>query len=200
MPGFIGRKLCPELVIVPPNYKKYTAVSETVREILASYDPNFLPMSLDEAYLDLTEHLQWRLSAPSSSRTFIVRTNGANNTSVCTCDLNLVLRPVLIGEKTQYLHSDEQKSSHDAVGLDKLPSCFSEESQPTTCPQCKKEFPPYAVQVYGVSVEEAVLEMRNRIQQRTNLTASAGTVEMTFFLLVKNKKQISTYFPARLFT
>ena len=51
MPGFIGKKLCPQLVIVPPNFEKYTAVSKVVREVFAEYDLEFCPVSLDEAYL-----------------------------------------------------------------------------------------------------------------------------------------------------
>ena len=58
MPGFIGKKLCPELIIVPPNFTKYKAVSKDVHEIFSQYDPGFSPMSLDEAYLDITEYLQ----------------------------------------------------------------------------------------------------------------------------------------------
>jgi len=57
MPGFIAKKLCPELVIVPENFKKYRAVSGEIRDIFREYDPNFSPMSLDEAYLDLTDYL-----------------------------------------------------------------------------------------------------------------------------------------------
>lgn len=57
MPGFIAKKLCPNLVIVPGNMEKYAAVSEVVRGVFKEYDPNFAPMSLDEAYLDLTDLL-----------------------------------------------------------------------------------------------------------------------------------------------
>ncbi|KAG0700243.1 DNA polymerase kappa [Chionoecetes opilio] len=58
MPGFIGKKLCPELIIVPPDFTKYKAASREVQEIFSQYDPGFSPMSLDEAYLDITEFLQ----------------------------------------------------------------------------------------------------------------------------------------------
>lgn len=54
MPGFIGKKLCPELVFVPTNYSKYTAVAQDIREIFAFYDPEFVAFSLDEASLDLS--------------------------------------------------------------------------------------------------------------------------------------------------
>jgi len=57
MPGFIAKKLCPELVIVPTNMDKYAEVAEVVRGVFKEYDPNFAPMSLDEAYLDITHML-----------------------------------------------------------------------------------------------------------------------------------------------
>ncbi|KAJ3039041.1 hypothetical protein HDV00_012667 [Rhizophlyctis rosea] len=58
MPGYIALKLCPDLILVKPNFQKYTHYSKLVREVFAIYDPNFSPMSLDEAYLDLTDYLQ----------------------------------------------------------------------------------------------------------------------------------------------
>ena len=60
MPGFIGKKLCPDLVIVRHSFDKYRAASDVVRGVFREYDPNFSPMSLDEAYLDLTDHLALR--------------------------------------------------------------------------------------------------------------------------------------------
>ena len=58
MPGFIAKKLCPKLVIVPTHFEKYRKVSNEIREIFSEYDVNFLPLSLDEAYLDLTEYIE----------------------------------------------------------------------------------------------------------------------------------------------
>lgn len=57
MPGFIGKKLCPDLVIVPLNFTKYKQASKEVQEVFAEYDANFCPMSLDEAYLNVTEYM-----------------------------------------------------------------------------------------------------------------------------------------------
>jgi DNA polymerase kappa len=57
MPGFIGKKLCPDLVIVPSNMESYAREAEKIRAVFRAYDPNFAPMSLDEAYMDLTEYL-----------------------------------------------------------------------------------------------------------------------------------------------
>ncbi|KAG0412382.1 hypothetical protein HPB47_010486 [Ixodes persulcatus] len=57
MPGFIGKKLCPSLLIVRPNFNKYSSVSTEVRKVMARYDEDFMPVGLDEAYLDITDHV-----------------------------------------------------------------------------------------------------------------------------------------------
>lgn len=49
-------RLCPSLVIVPPNFAKYRAVSHQVFEIYRSVTPLVEPLSLDEAYLDVTDN------------------------------------------------------------------------------------------------------------------------------------------------
>ncbi|GFY64265.1 DNA polymerase kappa [Trichonephila inaurata madagascariensis] len=58
MPGFIGKKLCPHLTIVPCNFKRYKEVSHMVRDIVRDYDPDYCPASLDELYMDLTEYIK----------------------------------------------------------------------------------------------------------------------------------------------
>ena len=60
MPGFIGKRLCPDLVFVKPNSAKYAKASQQVKAILAKYDPHFTSVSLDEAYMDLTDYLEHR--------------------------------------------------------------------------------------------------------------------------------------------
>jgi DNA polymerase-4 len=49
-------RLCPGLVIVPPDFAKYRAVSQQVFAIYRSVTPLVEPLSLDEAYLDVTEN------------------------------------------------------------------------------------------------------------------------------------------------
>ena len=49
-------RLCPHLVIVRPNFEKYSAASSQVFDIFRSVTPLVEPMSLDEAYLDVTEN------------------------------------------------------------------------------------------------------------------------------------------------
>ncbi|KAK3607913.1 hypothetical protein CHS0354_036739 [Potamilus streckersoni] len=92
MPGFIGKKLCPDLVIVPPNFVKYTSVSRQIREIMAEYDSNFCPMSLDEAYLDITEYIKKREKMSDFERSFICRDSQNVSSTLCQCDLNSTLR------------------------------------------------------------------------------------------------------------
>ncbi len=53
--------LCPQLVIVRPDFAKYGAVSRQVFEIFRSVTPLVEPLSLDEAYLDVTENA-WELA------------------------------------------------------------------------------------------------------------------------------------------
>ena len=57
MPGFIGKKLCPDLIFVKPNFTKYHEVGEKIREIFTEYDPDFESMGLDEGNLRVTEVL-----------------------------------------------------------------------------------------------------------------------------------------------
>ncbi len=49
-------RLCPELTIVSPNFQKYRAVSQEIFAIYRSVTPLVEPLSLDEAYLDVTEN------------------------------------------------------------------------------------------------------------------------------------------------
>ena len=49
-------RLCPSLVIVRPDFARYKAASQAVFEIFRSVTPLVEPLSLDEAYLDVTEN------------------------------------------------------------------------------------------------------------------------------------------------
>jgi DNA polymerase-4 len=54
MPAAKARRLCPQLLFVRPDFSRYTAVSRQVREIFGRHTPLVEPLSLDEAYLDVT--------------------------------------------------------------------------------------------------------------------------------------------------
>lgn len=173
MPGFIAKKLCPALVIVPTNFDKYRAVSYEIREIFAEYDPHFQPMSLDEAYLDFTEHLEQRISWPESLRTHRLRTHTAAETG----DLqgNVPQEPEPCEENLSPLLFDDSPCtppSLPASGDSEVPSGGSE--VPASG----------GSEVFGTCVEEAVREMRFRIEQKTTLTASAGIAPNTMLAKV----------------
>ncbi|XP_061173929.1 DNA polymerase kappa-like [Saccostrea echinata] len=152
MPGFIGKKLCPELVIVPAHFDKYTSVSKQVKEILATFDPNFCTVSLDEAYLDFTDHLTKRSALTEKERTVICRTCDSFDKNLCLCDLNETL----------------------GVGLCEDGTLKVKAKVPDACTGCGKPVPEFEMVTFGTAVEDAVKEMRSRIQQKTCLTASAG--------------------------
>src|SRR5438105_4751382 len=57
MPSVTARRKCPELVFVPPRFDVYRAVSQQIRGIFARYTLLIQPLSLDEAYLDVTASL-----------------------------------------------------------------------------------------------------------------------------------------------
>ena len=58
MPGFKARRLCPELIFVKTRFDAYKAVSRQIREIFQRYTDLIEPLSLDEAFLDVTEPKQ----------------------------------------------------------------------------------------------------------------------------------------------
>ena len=63
MPSVAARRRCPELVFVRPRFDVYKAVSADIHAIFARYTPLIQPLSLDEAYLDVTAPLLDRGSA-----------------------------------------------------------------------------------------------------------------------------------------
>jgi DNA polymerase-4 len=56
MPAVRAERLCPEAVFIPPDFVRYKAVSRAVREIFERHTDLIEPLSLDEAYLDVTEN------------------------------------------------------------------------------------------------------------------------------------------------
>ncbi|HEY1075809.1 MAG TPA: DNA polymerase IV [Fontimonas sp.] len=56
MPAVRAERLCPEAIFVPPDFTRYRAVSRQVREIFRRHTDLVEPLSLDEAYLDVSEN------------------------------------------------------------------------------------------------------------------------------------------------
>src|ERR1700689_5775346 len=65
MPAVRAERLCPEAILVPPDFGRYWAVSRRVREIFHRYTDLIEPLSLDEAYLDVTEN---KIGLPTATR------------------------------------------------------------------------------------------------------------------------------------
>jgi DNA polymerase IV len=58
MPSITAKRQCPDLIFVKPRFDAYKAVSLQIREIFAEYTHLIEPLSLDEAYLDVTDNLK----------------------------------------------------------------------------------------------------------------------------------------------
>jgi DNA polymerase-4 len=52
----VAKRLCPQLIIVEPHFQKYKEVSLQIRSIFQDYTDLIEPLSLDEAFLDVTEN------------------------------------------------------------------------------------------------------------------------------------------------
>ncbi len=63
MPGFKAKRNCPDLIFVRPRFDRYKEISTQVRKIFYDYTDLVEPLSLDEAYLDVTENKKGNPSA-----------------------------------------------------------------------------------------------------------------------------------------
>jgi DNA polymerase-4 len=68
MPAMRAERLCPEAIFIPPDFVRYRAVSRQSREIFGRYTDLIEPLSLDEAYLDVTEN---KAGLPTATRVAI---------------------------------------------------------------------------------------------------------------------------------
>uniref|UniRef100_A0A2I3N361 DNA polymerase kappa n=1 Tax=Papio anubis TaxID=9555 RepID=A0A2I3N361_PAPAN len=175
MPGFIAKRLCPQLIIVPPNFDKYRAVSKEVKEILADYDPNFMAMSLDEAYLNITKHLEERQNWPEDKRKYFIKMgNSVENDNP--------------GKEVNKLSEHERSIS--PLLFEESPSDLLPPGDPFQV-NFEEQNSPQILQnsiVFGTSAEEVVKEIRFRIEQKTTLTASAGIAPNTMLAKVCSDK------------
>src|ERR1035437_646656 len=69
MPAIRAEHLCPEAIFLPPDFPRYRAVSQLVRRIFKQHTDLVEPLSLDEAYLDVTENKTGLSTATRVART-----------------------------------------------------------------------------------------------------------------------------------
>ena len=55
MPSYRAKELCPNLIFIHPNMQRYKEVSGAIQAIFRRYTPLVQPISIDEAFLDITE-------------------------------------------------------------------------------------------------------------------------------------------------
>lgn len=68
MPGKLALEKCPHLIVVKPRFQRYKEISQQIREIFEEYTDLVEPLSLDEAYLDVTENKKNMCSANEIAR------------------------------------------------------------------------------------------------------------------------------------
>ncbi|HLS06654.1 MAG TPA: DNA polymerase IV [Bacillota bacterium] len=55
MPLWEARKLCPQLIVLPPNFERYREASRQMFQLVAELTPHVEPVSIDEGYIDVTD-------------------------------------------------------------------------------------------------------------------------------------------------
>ncbi|XP_028396102.1 DNA polymerase kappa-like [Dendronephthya gigantea] len=247
MPGFIAKKLCPNLIIVRANFDKYTKISHEIREVLAEYDRNFLPMSLDEAYMDITEYLntlnrsedekgivkvesdnsgesstirkqeltKFGMLAPEdnmdvdrNTRGFIDTAKDAGSISIKQEDFSKMTAKwdtdlARISANQYEVKEEENKKDEELVLV--TPNVVKEKSMSDKDfkelhesmtneigykrePSEEKQESSINEEEFYTKVEEVVNEMRRKIEEKTQLTASAGIAPNMFLAKVCSDK------------
>lgn len=73
MPMFKALKLCPDAVVISPNMAKYAEAGKKVRQIMFEYTPLVQPISIDEAFLDLTGTTRVHGQSPALSLAKLIK-------------------------------------------------------------------------------------------------------------------------------
>ena len=68
MPAVRAERLCPDAIFVDPNFARYKAISQQIRAVFLRYTDMVEPLSLDEAYLDVTADLLGLSSATATAK------------------------------------------------------------------------------------------------------------------------------------
>ena len=97
MPGYIARKLIPDLIFIKPDYVKYKIDCEKIRKVLEAIDPEYESLGYDEASLDVTDYLRINNLESKEGRLFVAQKikdeiyTATNLTSSCGVACNKML-------------------------------------------------------------------------------------------------------------
>jgi DNA polymerase kappa len=114
MPGFIAKKLCPNLVFVKTNFSKYEIVSNQMKSIIREYDPNMSSYSLDEVYFDLLGAARRRYEEDLRKSRGEKTGDSTEKESVCASERKKMM--MNSGEKEQWERNEKEKRKAKAMG------------------------------------------------------------------------------------
>lgn len=115
MPGRTALEKCPHLIVVKPRFQRYKEISQQIRQIFYEYTDLVEPLSLDEAYLDVTENKKGIESANDIAREIrkkIFETTGL------TASAGISVNKFLAKVASDYNKPNGQKTIHPSQILD----------------------------------------------------------------------------------
>jgi len=107
MSGNLAIKLCPELIFVKPHFERYNEISKKIRKIFYDYTDLVEPLSLDEAYLDVTKN---KKGNPSASLIAIEIRERIFNEVGLTASAGISINKFLAKVASDYNKPDGQKT------------------------------------------------------------------------------------------
>ncbi len=107
MSGFLAKQKCPDLIFVKPRFDRYKEVSLQIRDILYEYTDLVEPLSLDEAYLDVTHNKKGNPSATLIARE--IRKNIVSQTGL-TASAGISINKFLAKVASDYNKPNGQKT------------------------------------------------------------------------------------------
>lgn len=115
MPGKIALEKCPQLIVVKPRFQRYKEISQQIRKIFYEFTDLVEPLSLDEAYLDVTENKKDMESANDIARE--IRRRIFEETGL-TASAGISINKFLAKVASDYNKPNGQKTIHPTQILD----------------------------------------------------------------------------------
>ena len=121
MPSVLAKKKCKNLIFVKPRIKRYKEISKQIRDIFFDYAELIEPLSLDEAFLDVTENKKNIILAADIAREIRARINDEIG---LTASAGISINKFIAKAATEVNKPDGQKTIHPSQVdefIDKLP-------------------------------------------------------------------------------